>query len=192
MLVEAGPREPVAECVRTHSRGEDAARMILILMGVTGSGKSTIGQVLSKQLGWEFRDADDFHSAANVEKMRAGIPLTDEDRWPWLESIRAYAEARLKAGQSSIVACPALKKVYRQVLLGGGPGVNFVHLKGDASLIGDRLAQRRGHFMNPKLLQSQFDTLEQPDNAFVADISGTPEEIARAIVAHFNLPAKTS
>ncbi len=163
--------------------------MILILMGVTGSGKSTIGETLAARLGWEFRDADDFHPSANVEKMRAGIPLKDEDRWPWLGAIRDYAKARLQDSQSSIIACSALKQIYRDVLRVDGEKIHFVHLKGTPEVIQERLALRRGHFMNPKLLQSQFETLEEPGEAFTVDIRATPGEIAQNIINHFGLPA---
>jgi len=161
--------------------------MILILMGVTGSGKTTIGQLLSRQLGWEFRDADGFHSAANVAKMRAAIPLTDEDRRPWLESIRAYIQARFVAGQHSIIACSALKEAYRQILGGDDSRIQFVYLKGEVGLLRDRLEKRRGHYMNPALLQSQIDTLEVPRDVFTATIDQTPEEIAARIRDHFHI-----
>ena len=135
----------------------------LIVMGVSGSGKSTVGQDLSEQLGWPFRDGDSFHSPANVAKMHAGIPLTDEDRWPWLAAIAAWIAEHRSNGQRGIVACSALKRVYRDALRDGHADVRFVYLVGSKGLIAARLAERKDHFMPPSLLDSQFATLEPPD-----------------------------
>jgi gluconokinase len=132
-------------------------------MGVSGSGKSTIAAALSQRLGWRFEDGDSFHPAANVAKMSAGQPLTDEDRWPWLNAIADEIERTCSAGGHIIIACSALKHSYRDVLLRGRDDVRFVFLKGTQELIADRLAHRKGHFMPPGLLTSQFKTLEPPE-----------------------------
>jgi gluconokinase len=155
--------------------------MILILMGVTGTGKTTIGQWLARDLGWKFHDADDFHPPANVAKMRAGQPLSDADRRPWLEAIRDHIAAQKRAGKNSIVACSALKQGYRELLREGDPEAKFICLKADKELIRGRLEARRGHFMNPALLDSQFQTLEEPADALLIDVSPSPEEIAKVI-----------
>ncbi|RAI41741.1 gluconokinase [Rhodoplanes roseus] len=155
--------------------------MIVVLMGVAGSGKTTIGLLLAERLGCGFSDADSFHPPANVEKMRAGIPLTDDDRWPWLHALRAAIEGWERAGVDHVVACSALKQAYRDVLA-PQDDATFVYLKGSAALIGPRLAARTGHYMNPKLLDSQFATLEEPDDAIVVDIAPTPPEIVADIL----------
>ena len=142
--------------------------MIVVLMGVCGCGKSTIGRALAAELDWPFLDADTVHPQANVAKMAAGIPLTDEDRWPWFGRIVAEMR-RHAAGKHLVVACSALKQAYRDRLATGG-SVRFVYLKGDAKTIGPRLAGRTGHFMPPSLLESQFATLEEPAAAIVIDI----------------------
>jgi gluconokinase len=156
-------------------------------MGVTGSGKTTIGQLLGRGLGWEFNDADDFHPPANVAKMRAGHPLSDEDRLPWLEAIRDHIAAKKSAGKSVIVACSALKESYRAILRSGDSGARFVCLTASKALIRDRLEARRGHFMNPALLDSQFQTLEEPADALMVDVSPAPDEIASSIRARLGL-----
>lgn len=156
--------------------------MIIVLMGVCGSGKTTVGEKLAERLGCGFSDADGFHPAANVEKMRAGIPLTDEDRWPWLAALRAAIEGWQAEGVSHIVACSALKQVYREIL-SPKDDVVFVYLKGSAEVIGPRLRARQGHYMNPALLESQFATLEEPKDAVVVDIGGTPDEIVADVLA---------
>lgn len=154
--------------------------MVIILMGVTGSGKTTIGRLLSQQLGWKYFDADDFHSAANVAKMRGGIPLNDEDRRPWLESLRELIGQHLEHGENIVLGCSALKENYRDHLV-LNEQVRLVYLKGDYELIRQRLSKRHGHYMNPKLLDSQFETLEEPTNALCVDISSTPAEIVKMI-----------
>ncbi len=133
----------------------------IILFGVTGAGKTTIGLLLAAELGWPFYDADDFHPAANVEKMRQGIPLTDADRTPWLESLHDLIKTSLDEGKPGVLACSALKESYREYL-DVGEGVEYVYLRGDFALIQQRLAGRVGHYMNPALLRSQFDALEEP------------------------------
>ncbi len=155
--------------------------MVIIVMGVTGSGKTTVGQRLAETLGWRFHDADDFHPPANKTKMHAGIPLTDDDRWPWLRAIRAVIEEALAENTGAVVTCSALKRAYRDVLSGGLPQVRYVHLTGDSSVIAARLAARRGHFMNPALLDSQIATLETPADAIEVDFALTPDEQVAAI-----------
>ena len=156
--------------------------MIIIVMGVSGSGKTTVGQLLAGRLGCGFSDADDFHPVANVEKMRAGVPLTDDDRAPWLAALRRAIDGWQATGESHVVACSALREAYRGVLSPGGDVV-FVHLKGSPEVIAARLATRRGHYMNPNLLASQFATLEEPEGAIAVDIVLPPDVIVDEIAA---------
>ena len=144
--------------------------MTVLLMGVSGSGKSTVGPALAAELNWPFLDADSLHPPANVAKMASGIPLTDADRWPWFDRIVAEMRRYSAAGKNVVIACSALKQAYRDRLASGG-FVRVVYLKGDAETIAPRVAGRRGHFMPPSLLASQFATLEEPDNAIVVDIT---------------------
>jgi len=160
----------------------DGADMIYILMGVSGSGKSTVGQMLADRLHCGFHDADSFHSDANKAKMHAGVPLTDEDRWPWLDAMRAAIDAARAEGRTHVFTCSALRQVYRDRLLPPEGGVTFVFMKGDASTIGGRLSARTDHFFNPALLQSQFETLEEPCDALVVDIRRTPEALVDDIL----------
>jgi gluconokinase len=150
-------------------------------MGVTGVGKTTVGRLLAEQTGWPLYDADDYHSTANVEKMRAGIPLTDEDRWPWLDRLNALLRAADARGESAILACSALKQRYRDRLQQGLAGVRWVHLQGDMELIRSRLGQRKGHYMNPALLQSQFDALEAPSDALIINVDDEPAVLAQRV-----------
>jgi carbohydrate kinase (thermoresistant glucokinase family) len=138
------------------------APRILVIMGVSGSGKSTVAAALADRLGWSLAEGDDFHSPENIAKMQSGTPLTDADRLPWLTSLAAWIETRLKAGQSGIVTCSALKHRYRDLLAGGHSEVRFVYLKGSPEVMARHLAGRHGHFMPASLLASQFDTLEEP------------------------------
>lgn len=158
--------------------------MILIAMGVSGCGKTTIGEMLAKKLNCDFADADSFHSQANKDKMHKGIPLDDEDRWPWLKAIRASIEEKLADGQSHVYACSALKRVYRDILREGDKDVTFVYLKGTPELLRERIKTRTGHFFDPALLQSQLDTLEPPgpDEAIEADIALSPEAIVNKVL----------
>jgi gluconokinase len=145
--------------------------VIIILMGVTGSGKTTVGEELAAEVGWRFHDADDFHSPANKAKMHAGIPLTDEDRWPWLDAIHAALDRDIAEGASAVVACSALRAAYRERLIAGLRDVRLVLLDGDPAILASRLSHRPDHFMNPALLQSQIDTLERPTDALVVDLA---------------------
>ena len=154
--------------------------MIVIVMGVVGSGKTTIGQLLAQQLGWEFADADNFHPLSNVEKIRSGIPLNDGDREPWLEHLRQAIIDWIAAGRNVVLACSALKRSYRKKLE-AGPEVHFVYLKGSAALIAERLRSRQGHFADEKILASQLADLEEPETAFTVDIAATPAQIVAAI-----------
>ena len=154
--------------------------MIAIVMGVTGSGKTSVERLQAQQLGWEFADADDFHPQANVEKMERGIPLNDEDRRPWLERLRVQITDWIANGQSAVLACSALKRTYRQEL-SVGPEVRFVYLKGSPELIRQRLRLRRGHFADEKILAGQFADLEEPETAVTVDIAQTPEKIVAEI-----------
>ena len=156
--------------------------MVLILMGVSGSGKTTVGKVLAADLGWTFVEADDFHPAANVEKMRGGTPLTDEDRRPWLEALRRRVNEACGRGEDVVLACSALKDEYRDYLERHDPGcVRYVYLQGSEELIRRRLERREGHFMGPALLDSQFEALEPPAGAVRVDVAPPPEVIAAEV-----------
>jgi gluconokinase len=157
------------------------APVIVVVMGVTGSGKTTIGVLLARRLGWEFVDADSFHSAANVEKMRQGIALDDADREPWLRSLHEAMEGWAAEHKSMVLACSALKRSYRDELFLGGE-TRFVYLKGSYDLISWRLRQRHGHFASETILASQFAALEEPDDAITVDIDHSQEEIVGEIV----------
>jgi gluconokinase len=158
--------------------------MILIAMGVSGCGKTTVGEMLAARLACGFADADGFHSEANKAKMHRGVALTDEDRWPWLRAIRAAIEEKRQAGLTHVFACSALKQSYRDVLRHGDSDVAFVYLKGSFEVLQERLKTRKGHFFDPALLRSQFDTLEEPgeDEAIVVDILLSPEEIVERVM----------
>jgi gluconokinase len=166
--------------------------VIIIIFGVSGVGKTTVGDLLARKLGWRFIEADDFHPAANIEKMRSGHPLTDEDRWPWLESLRQKINQLLAAGENAVLACSALKRAYRDRLR-VSEAVKFVFLRGEYALIEKQLRSRRDHFMNPDLLQSQFDDLEEsrPDeHALTIGLGHTPQEIVEEIQAKLHLAKK--
>jgi len=161
--------------------------VIAVVMGVAGSGKSTIGRALADQVGAEFLEGDKFHPAANIAKMSRGEPLTDDDRWPWLEAIAAWIETHRHAGTTGVVTCSALKRGYRDVVTANqAADVRLVYLKGDFALIEARLKARKGHFMPPELLKSQFDALEEPatdENAITVTVEETPDEIADDVVS---------
>jgi gluconokinase len=164
-------------------------------MGVSGSGKSTIAEKLAGRLNWSYEDGDQFHPASNVAKMSAGHPLTDEDRWPWLRAIADEIDRVCKAGQHAVIACSALKRAYRDILVHGRNDVRIVYLKGTQELIASRLAQRKGHFMPPGLLASQFKTLEPPDdseNPVTVPIDASVDAIVDDIVGQLGLSPANS
>jgi carbohydrate kinase (thermoresistant glucokinase family) len=157
---------------------------VIVVMGVSGSGKTTIAERLAADEGWTVLEGDSFHPPANVAKMAAGTPLTDEDRWPWLRAIAAAIDACLARGENAVVACSALRKAYRDILIGERKDVRLVYLKGSRELIGERMRARKGHFMPPALLDSQFATLEEPgpeEHPITVPIDGTPDDIVRQI-----------
>jgi gluconokinase len=173
-----------------ESTGAAADPVVLVVMGVSGCGKSTVAALLSGWLGWPFEEGDALHPQANVEKMAAGHPLTDEDRWPWLEKVAEWVEERLAVGQNGIVSCSALKRSYRDLLNRRGSGIIFVYLAGDEPTIAARLAVRHGHFMPATLLANQFAALEEPGSdepAMRVDIGPAPDVIARQIVDELGL-----
>jgi carbohydrate kinase (thermoresistant glucokinase family) len=162
----------------------------VIVMGVSGCGKSTIGALLALHLRWEFEDADWFHPAANIDKMHNGIALTDEDRRPWLNAVAAWIDKTRRSGGQDVVACSALKRRYRDVLIGDRADVRLVYLKGDETLIARRLATRHEHFMPRSLLHSQFEALEEPgpdENPIIVSIEPSPREIVAQILSALNL-----
>ena len=165
--------------------------LVLVVMGVSGSGKTTMGRELARRLGWPFEEGDELHPPENIAKMASGQPLTDADRAPWLDRVAAWISGRLSAGGSGVIACSALKRAYRVRLASGREAlVRFVYLKGDFDLIAGRVERRRGHFMPPSLLASQFADLEEPapeEGAIVVDISTPPEAQVDAVIAALGL-----
>jgi gluconokinase len=162
----------------------------LVVMGVSGSGKSTIAEKLAERLGFSFEDGDTFHPASNVAKMRAGHPLTDEDRWPWLQAIADEIDRVCSKGRHAVIACSALKRAYRDVLVHGRNDVRIIYLNGTQQLIANRMAMRKGHFMPPGLLASQFATLEPPEpgeNPLTVSIDASVETIVDDIVRQLRL-----
>lgn len=154
----------------------------VIVMGVAGCGKTTVGEALAKRLGWSFYDADAFHPAENIAKMATGMPLNDSDRAPWLAALHALISASLRENRPAVLACSALKERYRQQLLEGNEGVQLVYLRGSYDLIWSRLSLRKGHYMKPEMLQSQFEALEEPANALTLDVSMPVTELVREIL----------
>ena len=173
---------------------QDVPPRVLFVMGVSGSGKTTIAALLAGRLGWEYEDGDDFHPPANVAKMHDGAPLTDEDRWPWLRAIAAWIDATRAGGRGGVVACSALRRAYRDVLLGDRTGVRLVYLRGDPALITRRQAARTSHFMPASLIGSQFASLEEPgpdERPILAAVEQRPSEIVDGIVAQLSGAAAT-
>ena len=166
--------------------------MIVIVFGVSGAGKTAIGKLFAQELGWRFYEADDFHSRSNIEKMHSGVPLTDQDRWPWLDKLRQLIKRSLEAGENAALACSALKRAYRERLCVSDE-VKFVFLSGDYALVEKQLRQRRGHFMNPELLLSQFADLEEPppdEDVVTIELGRTPEELVKEIKIKLHLASK--
>lgn len=160
--------------------------MLVVVMGVSGSGKSTIGRLLAERLGCPFYDGDDYHPPANIAKMAAGIPLDDSDRAEWLAALASLIAAGLAHGECGVIACSALKKRYRDVLRLDERQVYFVYLRGSFDAIQARLQSRQGHFMSASLLHSQFDALEEPDEAIVVDATLEPERVLDTIMEQLN------
>lgn len=163
---------------------------VLVVMGVSGSGKTTVAALLAGRLGWAFQDGDDFHPPANVAKMQGGTPLTDADRWPWLHAIAAWIDATRTSRQHGVVACSALRRAYRDILL-AGPDVRLVYLKGSRELIGQRQAARHNHFMPAALIDSQFATLEEPgpdEHPLVMSVERGPSQIVDDILQQLQDP----
>ena len=156
----------------------------VIVMGVSGSGKTSVGKSLAEHLGWDFYDADDFHSPENVAKMARSIPLDDSDRTPWLAALHDLISSSLKEMRPSVLACSALKEGYRQQLLNGNDDTQIVFLKGSYDLLWSRLSSRKGHYMKPHMLQSQFETLEEPTNRLTIDVSMSVSDIVQEILKH--------
>ena len=159
--------------------------MVIVVMGVSGCGKTTIASRLAGRLGWPFAEADNFHSQANVAKMRSGIPLEDDDRWPWLDALAEWIDARRAEGRDCVVACSALKRAYRERLARGHDDLRFVYLRGDYDTISSRLAGRTGHYMPLALLKTQFDALEEPgddEQPLILDIDEAPEAMVDTII----------
>jgi carbohydrate kinase (thermoresistant glucokinase family) len=175
-------RDPVA--ARSWELNEPR---VLLLMGVSGSGKTTVGRLLAASLGWTFTDADDFHPPANVAKLSAAIPLTDDDRAPWLANVRRHIDTRLAARENTVLACSALKSSYRDLLLNDPGCVKLIHLKGSPELLATRLAGRSGHFAPPALLASQLSALEEPRYALTLDIAPDPDVLVASIRRHYPL-----
>lgn len=158
--------------------------MIVLIMGVAGAGKTTVGTLLAKELGWTFADADSYHPPENVKKMASGKPLTDTDRAPWLKALHSLIQDWISKKENAVLACSALRQCYREQLQ-IAPEVKLVYLRGPLALIHNRMLHRSGHYMDPKLLQSQFDTLEEPSDALVIDVAATAANIVRQIRHRF-------
>ncbi|HEU4345022.1 MAG TPA: gluconokinase [Candidatus Binatia bacterium] len=164
--------------------------MIIVLIGVAGSGKTTVGRLLARRLGWTFYEGDDFHSPGNIAKMTRGQSLDDEDRKPWLRAIRDLINKIVERGENAVIACSALKQSYRRFLVASGEVV-FVYLKAESPLVRERVKRRVGHFIHPALIESQFDALEEPDDALQVDASLSPVEIVRIIREKLHLKPTT-
>jgi carbohydrate kinase (thermoresistant glucokinase family) len=197
MRVHAFPQTGVKMSGENTLIDEQAAgppSSVVIVMGVSGSGKSTIASLLAKHLRWEFEDADWFHPPANIDKMHNGIPLSDEDRWPWLQKIADWIDKTRAAGGHGVVSCSALKRRYRDILIGDRADVRLVYLKGDEGLIARRISVRHEHFMPPSLLHSQFSALEEPladEHAITVSVEPRPREIVEQIISALNTGTRT-
>jgi gluconokinase len=161
--------------------------MAIVLMGVSGCGKTSVGIALAKYLNWPFFDGDDFHPPENIAKMSQGVPLNDKDRHPWLSNLNQLIADHLRNERSLLLACSALKQSYRDQLVDGNPGIVFIHLKGDFDLIYSRMQDRPGHYMKTEMLRSQFEALEEPDDALVIDIGQNLDSITEEIITHLHL-----
>lgn len=162
------------------AKNDHRGMTIAVVMGVSGSGKTTVAAALARAEGWMLLEGDQFHPPSNIAKMKAGTPLTDADRWPWLRAIAAREDELRAAGQSAVVACSALRRAYRDVLIGGRPGMVLIYLRGSRAVIAERMARRKDHFMPPALLDSQFATLEEPgpdEHPVIVDIDGPPDGV---------------
>lgn len=160
---------------RTMSVEKGFFCVIIIVMGVSGAGKSLVGSMLADELGWPFFDADEYHPASNIEKMKKGAPLSESDRVPWLRELALLVEELDRSSRSAVIACSALRQTYREIIAGKTGDVRFVYLKGEFEAIQQRVRERQGHFMHPDLLESQFDILEEPEDAVIVDIEQLPD-----------------
>lgn len=161
--------------------GKPGGPTVIVIMGVAGAGKTTVGRLLAEKLSAAYEEGDAYHSPENVAKMRTGTPLCDADRWPWLDRLAKEIDGWLHSGRRTVLACSALKQKYRDILIGDRRGIVLVYLKGEEAVIRQRLAVRRGHYMPVDLLDSQFSALEEPDDAVTIDIRATPDQIAASI-----------
>jgi ribose 5-phosphate isomerase A len=187
---EGDMNSDMAECLESAR----AHPQILVIMGVSGSGKTTIAKVLAARLGWPFEEGDNLHPGSNIAKMKAGIPLTDADRQPWLVRVAAWIDRQRENGQPGIITCSALKRSYRDIVIGDRPGVRLVYLRGSRAVIAARLAKRKGHFMPASLLESQFATLEEPgsdENPLTVEIGGSSDETADEIIRRIAASSRT-
>jgi len=169
------------------SAAPDAAARVIVVMGVSGAGKTTVGRLLAERLGWHFADADDHHPPENVRKMASGIPLSDEDRIPWLERLHELTRQHLASGHSLVLACSALRSSYREALAADETRISFVYLHGSFDLIHSRLTERSDHYMPKELLRSQFETLEPPTDTLAVEVSPPPEELVTQIISRLEL-----
>jgi gluconokinase len=166
--------------------------VVIIIFGVSGAGKTTVGELLARELDWHFYEADDFHSRANIAKMRRGLPLTDEDRWPWLENLRELIKRYVVANENAVLACSALKRVYRNHLRVSAE-VKLIFMRGDYALVAGQLRHRRGHFMNPGLLRSQFADLEEPqpkEEVLTIELGRSPRDLVDEIKTKLDLSSQ--
>lgn len=168
---------------------DDSGFVIIVFMGVSGCGKSTVGKLLAARLGWRFYEGDDFHSTGNIEKMASGVALSDADRFPWLQRIRSELDACSKGGSNAVLACSALRSKYRDILSAGTSDIRFVYLKGNIDLIRRRLSARRDHYMKAHMLDSQLAGLEEPNAAIYADITDAPDDIVSQVIGELGLVA---